>query len=208
MNNLPKKIPIFPLRGVIFFPETNLPLNIFEKRYLKMVNDILKNNKYLGMVQSKEISGEVYKVGCLGKIDEYNRTEDGRILINLKGINRFQIEEEIKNNEPYREFSVKYDLFKEDTNTNKIKIKNEILTELINNSKILFKKEGILLNWAELSKLSIKKQIYNLAMISPISEEEKQKLIEVVELDDVANILNEIAKFSFYEVSDQKKILQ
>ena len=92
MNNLPKKIPVFPLRGVIFFPETNLPLNIFESRYLKMINDVLKNNKYLGMIQSKELGGELYNVGCLGKIDEHNRTEDGRILINLKGINRFKIE--------------------------------------------------------------------------------------------------------------------
>mgnify|MGYP000934524347 FL=1 len=99
MNNFPKKIPIFPLRGVIFFPETNLPLNIFESRYLKMVNDTLKNNKFLGMIQSKNVNGEVYNVGCLGKIDEHNKTEDGRILINLKGISRFQIDKEIKNNQ-------------------------------------------------------------------------------------------------------------
>ena len=135
--NLPKKIPIFPLRGVIFFPETNLPLNIFENRYLTMVNKILKDNKYLGMVQSKKIGGEIYQVGCLGKIDEYSRTEDGRIVINLKGINRFQIDKEIKNNEPYREFFVKYDLFKDDSDIKEIKVKNERLNELINNSKVI-----------------------------------------------------------------------
>ena len=206
--NLPKKIPIFPLRGVIFFPETNLPLNIFENRYLTMVNKILKDNKYLGMVQSKKIGGEIYQVGCLGKIDEYSRTEDGRIMINLKGINRFQIDKEIKNNEPYREFFVKYDLFKDDSVIKEIKVKNERLNELINNSKVFFKKNGILINWAELSKLSIKKQIYNLAMISPISVEEKQKLIEIVELDNVANILNEITKINFYENLNQNKVLQ
>ncbi len=208
MNNFPKKIPIFPLRGVIFFPDTNLPLNIFEKRYLKMVNDTLKNNKFLGMIQSKNVNGDVYNVGCLGKIDEHNRTEDGRILINLKGINRFQIDKEIQNNEPYREFYVKYDLFKDDTNKKEIKVADEKLNELINNSKIFFKKNSILINWSELSKLSVQKQIYNLAMISPISVEEKQKLIEIVKLDNVANILNEITKFNFYENSEQKKILQ
>ena len=208
MNNFPKKIPIFPLRGVIFFPETNLPLNIFESRYLKMVNDTLKNNKFLGMIQSKNVNGEVYTVGCLGKIDEHNRTEDGRILINLKGISRFQIDKEIKNNEPYREFQVKYDLFRDDTNKRNINITSEKLNELIDNSKIFFKKNGILINWSALSKLSPQKQIYNLAMISPISVEEKQKLIEIVELDDFANILNEITKFNFYEDSNQKKILQ
>tara|TARA_Y100000590_G_C15287648_1_gene851247 strand:- start:82 stop:708 length:627 start_codon:yes stop_codon:yes gene_type:complete len=208
MNNFPEKIPVFPLRGVIFFPDTNLPLNIFENRYLKMVNDTLKNNKFLGMIQSKNVNGEVYTVGCLGKIDEHNRTEDGRILINLKGISRFQIDKEIKNNEPYREFQVKYDLFRDDTNKRNINITSEKLNELIDNSKIFFKKNGILINWTALSKLSPQKQIYNLAMISPISVEEKQKLIEIVKLDDVANILNEITKFNFYEDSGEKKILQ
>ena len=208
MNNFPEKIPVFPLRGVIFFPDTNLPLNIFENRYLKMVNDTLKNNKFLGMIQSKNVNGEVYTVGCLGKIDEHNRTEDGRIIINLKGISRFQIDKEIKNNEPYREFQVKYDLFRDDTNKRNINITSEKLNELIDNSKIFFKKNGILINWTALSKLSPQKQIYNLAMISPISAEEKQKLIEIVKLDDVANILNEITKFNFYENSEKKKILQ
>ena len=208
MKDLPKKIPVFPLRGVIFFPETNLPLNIFESRYLKMVNDTLKNNKFLGMIQSKNINGEVYNVGCLGKIDEHNKTEDGRILINLKGITRFEIDKEIKNNEPYREFYVKYDLFRDDTNKRNPEVTNTKFNELINNLKIFFKKNGLLINWAELSKLSLQKQIYNLAMISPISVEEKQKLIEIVKLDDVANILNEITKFNFYEDSEEKKILQ
>mgnify|MGYP001267953488 CR=1 FL=1 len=208
MNDFPKKIPVFPLRGVIFFPETNLPLNIFESRYLKMVNDTLKNNKFLGMIQSKNINGEVYNVGCLGKIDEHNKTEDGRILINLKGITRFEIDKEIKNNEPYREFYVKYDLFRDDTNKRNPEVTNTKFNELINNLKIFFKKNGLLINWAELSKLSLQKQIYNLAMISPISVEEKQKLIEIVKLDDVANILNEITKFNFYEDSEEKKILQ
>ena len=208
MNNLPENIPIFPLQGVIFFPETNLPLNIFEDRYLKMVNDVLKKDKFLGMIQSRQINGEVYKIGCLGKIDEYDRTADGRILINLKGINRFKIDQEIKNKEPYREFSVNYDLFKDDVNLKKMEIKNNLLIELINNSKIFFKRKGISINWLELSKLSIHKQIYTLAMISPISSEEKQKLLEIVELNEIANILNQITKFSFYEFSNQNKILQ
>ena len=159
MEKLPKTIPVFPLRGVIFFPETNLPLNIFENRYLKMVNDILKNNKYLGMIQSKEVDGEVYQIGCLGKISDHNKTEDGRILINLRGINRFKIDKEIKNEQPYREFSVNYDLFKDDNHTKNTKATYEILNQLINNSKIFFKKEGILINWSELSKLILKNKV-------------------------------------------------
>ncbi len=208
MNNLPKTIPVFPLRGVIFFPETNLPLNIFESRYLKMVKDILKNDKFLGMIQSKEIGGEVYQIGCLGKVDEHKITSDGRILINLKGISRFKIDKEIKNEEPYREFKVNYDIFKNDMDSKKNYVKNDLFEKLINNSKNFFKKQGAIINWRELSKLSTHKQIYTLSMISPISVEEKQKLLEMIELDGIANVLNEITKFSLYEDSDQMKILQ
>ena len=142
------------------------------------------------------------------QIDEHKKTEDGRILINLKGINRFQVDQEIKNNELYREFSVNYEPFKNDINNDRVLLKNEKLKELIDNSKIFFKKQGILINWSELSKLSVKKQIYNLAMISPISVEEKQKLIEIAQLDEIANTLNEITKFNFYDDLYQNKILQ
>ena len=208
MIQLPKKIPIFPLRGVIFFPETNLPLNIFEERYLKMTNDILKNDKFLGMVQSKEINGEIYQVGCLGRIEDHSKTPDGRILINLRGITRFKIVKETENKEPYREFLVNYDIFKEDLNLKKIKIENEDLKDAIEKSKNLFKKQGIEINWNEFSKLSDYKQVYTLAMISPISVEEKQKLLEIADLYEMTNVLNDITNFNLYEITDQNKILQ
>ena len=96
-QNLPKIIPIFPLSGVIFFPKTNLPLNIFEPRYLTLINDCIKSNKYMGMIQSKERSSDVYSVGCLGKITEHKKTKDGRMLVNLTGINRFEVSSEINN---------------------------------------------------------------------------------------------------------------
>ena len=96
-NNFPDKIPIFPLSGVIYFPKTNLPLNIFEQRYLELVNDIIKKDKLMGMVQSKDNSDEIYKIGCLGKISDYQKTKDGRMLINLTGITRFEIKKEISN---------------------------------------------------------------------------------------------------------------
>ena len=111
-ERFPSKIPVFPLRSAIFFPETNLPLNIFEPRYLTMVEKAIKGNGVLGMIQSKEIDGEVFEVGCLGKINDHKKTDDGRILINLFGLSRFKIDKEINNDEPFREFSVKYDYFK------------------------------------------------------------------------------------------------
>ena len=208
MIQLPKKIPIFPLRGVIFFPETYLPLNIFEERYLKMTNDILKNDKFLGMVQSKEINGEIYQVGCLGRIEDHSKTPDGRILINLRGVTRFKIVKETENKEPYREFLVNYGIFKEDLNLKKIKIENEDLKGAIEKSKNLFKKQGIEINWNEFSKLSDYKQVYTLAMISPISVEEKQKLLEIADLYEMTNVLNDITNFNLYEITDQNKILQ
>ena len=98
MKFFPDRIPVFPLNGVIYFPKTNLPLNIFEDRYLSLVKDAYSNDKLMGMVQSKKSGNEVYKVGCLGKISDFQKNDDGRILINLTGITRFEVLEEIKNN--------------------------------------------------------------------------------------------------------------
>ena len=207
-KDFPKKISVFPLRGAIFFPKTNLPLNIFEKRYVSMVEDALKGNKYIGMVQSKKVEGEVFKVGCLGKIDRHEKTPDGRILINLNGLSRFKIDEEVNNDKLYREFIVNYDDFRDDMKLKEYEVKNEILEQLINNSKKYFSQQGVLIDWREISKLKAFEQIYTLAMISPFSVSEKQKVLEVPDLNEVANTLNEITKFGFYEDQIDKGTLQ
>ena len=207
-SNFPKKISVFPLRGAIFFPKTNLPLNIFEKRYVNMVEDALKSDKYIGMVQSKQVEGDVFKVGCLGKIDRHEKTSDGRILINLSGISRFKIDEEINNDKLYREFIVNYDDFKEDTRLKEYTVKSEILKKLIDNSKKYFSQQGVLIDWKEISKLQAFEQIYTLAMISPFSVSEKQKVLEIPDLNEAASTLNEITKFGFYEDLNDKDTLQ
>ena len=97
MKSFPEIIPIFPLSGVIYFPKTNLPLNIFEQRYLDLVTECYNNNKLMGMVQSQKDSNDVYSVGCLGKISDFQESKDGRILINLTGITRFKILKEVEN---------------------------------------------------------------------------------------------------------------
>ena len=114
-DDFPKQIPVFPLSGVIYFPKTNLPLNIFERRYLNLVNDCIKKDKLMGMVQSKKNGNEVYKIGCLGKISDFHRGEDNRVLINLTGVIRFEIKKEILNKKLYREFEVSYEKFNQDT---------------------------------------------------------------------------------------------
>ncbi len=206
-KDFPKKISVFPLRGAIFFPKTNLPLNIFEKRYVSMVEDALKGNKYIGMVQTKKVEGEVFKVGCLGKIDRHEKTPDGRILINLNGLSRFKIDEEVNNDKLYREFIVNYDDFRDDMKLKEYEVKNEILEKLINNSKKYFSQQGVLIDWREISKLKAFEQIYTLAMISPFSVSEKQKVLEVPDLNELANTLNEITKFGFYEDQNYKGTL-
>ena len=207
-KDFPKKISVFPLRGAIFFPKTNLPLNIFEKRYVSMVEDALKGNKYIGMVQSKKVEGDVFTVGCLGKIDRYEKTPDGRILINLNGLSRFKIDEEVNNDKLYREFIVNYDDFRDDMKLKEYEVKNEILEKLINNSKKYFSQQGLLIDWREISKLKAFEQIYTLAMISPFSVSEKQKVLEVPDLNEAASTLNEITKFGFYEDLNDKDTLQ
>ena len=208
MKDFPKKISVFPLRGAIFFPKTNLPLNIFEKRYVSMVEDALKGDKYIGMVQSKKVEGDVFKVGCLGKIDRHEKTSDGRILINLNGLSRFKIDEEINNDKLYREFIVNYDDFKEDVKLKEYAVKSEILEKLIGNSKKYFDQQGVLIDWKEISKLKAFEQIYTLAMISPFSVSEKQKILEVPDLNEAATTLNEITKFGFYEDQNDRDTIQ
>ena len=148
----PTEIPIFPLQGVVFFPKTNLPLNIFEQRYLDMINDCIKGEKLMGMVQPK-IKGndEVFDVGCLGKITDFERTKDGRILINLNGIIRFRIKKEINNKKLYRKFEVNYNDFIGDMKSENNDIPKKNFVDLMDKSKKLFKKNGYTVNWVEFS---------------------------------------------------------
>ena len=207
INKFPNRIPIFPLRNAIFFPETNLPLNIFEQRYLKMVEKVIEGNGVLGMIQSKKVDGEVFEVGCLGKINNHQKTDDGRILINLYGLSRFKIKKEIKNEEPFREFEVNYDFFKNDIIQDN-SLDDNLFKKLLDNSKKIYEKQGLALNWNELSNLKKTQQIYTLIMISPFSVGEKQKLLEIPLINDIAKTFVEIANFSFYENLNESNNLQ
>ena len=207
-NILPKKISIFPLSGAVFFPKTSLPLNIFEDRYLKMVEDALKSDGHIGMIQSKKLGGDVFRVGCLGKIDKHEKTPDGRILINLKGLTRFSISNEIENNKKYREFNVNYEEFKGDMMFGENEIKKDLLKKLTEDSTKFFNQQGMLINWQEFSRLKNFQQIFTLAMISPFSVAEKQKLLECPNLNEVAEVLHKMIKFGFYENQNDKNSIQ
>ena len=205
MKKFPETIPVFPLSGVIYFPKTNLPLNIFEQRYLDLVNDSFNNDKLMGMVQTQKDKNEVYKVGCLGKISDLQRSKDGRILINLTGITRFKILEEIKNDKLYREFKVDYKNF--DLDLKNLHEKKSI-ESLMEKTKVFFKRNGLLLNWKEFDKLDNIQKINTLSMISPVTNEEKQKLLEALTVDDKIETLENIISFYLHEVNFTNRTVQ
>ena len=204
-KKFPDQIPVFPLSGVIYFPKTNLPLNVFEKRYLDLVNDTLQKDKLMGMIQLKKQEGQVYQVGCLGKISDFQKSADGRLLINLTGIIRFQVEEEVSNSKLYREFKVDYEKFFMDLDLKTEDINIKILLE---KAKIFFKKNGLLLNWKEFEKLDDIQKINTLAMIAPVTNEEKQKLLESITLKEKVSALENIINFYLHEVNFDNNTIQ
>ena len=205
MKSFPNKIPIFPLSGVIYFPKTNLPLNIFEQRYVDLVNDSIRKDKLMGMIQSKRIDKDIYKIGCLGKISDFQKSKDGRILINLTGITRFEILKEEETSKLYREFKVDYKKFNLDLDPVIEEISAESLMKKI---KIFFKKSGLLLNWKEFEKLDQSQKINTLAMIAPITNEEKQKLLESISLKNKVETLESIISFYLHETSFNNQTVQ
>ena len=205
MKNFPNVIPVFPLSGVIYFPKTNLPLNIFEQRYLDLVDDTYKKDKLMGMVQSKRNRGDVYEIGCLGKISDLQKSRDGRVLINLTGVTRFKIIKEIENDKLYREFKVDYKDFEIDL---KKLSHNENTDNLMSMAKIFFKKNGLLLNWKEFEKLDKQQKINTLSMISPINNEEKQKLLEALTIEDKIKNLESIISFYLHGNNVNNQTLQ
>ena len=207
-NNFPTRIPIFPLSGVIYFPKTNLPLNIFEKRYLDLVNDAIKRDKLMGMVQATRKGNDIYKVGCLGKISDYQKNEDGRLIINLTGLTRFDILKELNNDKSYREFEVKYSRFQPDLETNNVELDKSKFDLFMNKIKKFFDKNGLLLNWKEFEKLDKYQQINTLAMIAPVSNEEKQKLLETITNEEKTKTLQNIIEFYLHEINFNKNTIQ
>ncbi len=198
MNNLPKKIPIFPLSNFIIFPKTTVPLNIFEPRYIDMVNDSMKSNKLIGMVQPRSQKNkndekiELHDVGCLGKITSFSESDDGRFLIELKGIIRFEIIKEIESNKRYRECEISFTKFSNDLNNENENLKFSDLELIFKDLKNLFEKKGFIINWKELEKQSLDETINALAMASPFTLEEKQALLETKSLDIRKTKISEI----------------
>ena len=204
-ENLPIKIPVFPLSNFIIFPKTTVPLNIFEPRYIDMINDSMKSNKLIGMIQPKKSSNNqlipiLHNIGCLGKIISFTETNDGRYLVELKGLIRFEIVREIDTSKKYREFEIDFKNFYHDLNEKKESLKFTDLELIFKDLKLLFEKRGFIINWKELEKQSLDETINALAMASPFSLEEKQFLLEAKNLDIRKNKIAEILSTYTYDI--------
>ena len=210
MINLPKTISIFPLSNFIIFPNTTVPLNIFESRYIEMIKDSMKANQLIGLVQPKTSGNnsisDLHEVGCLGKITNLRDTSDGRYLINLKGLMRFKIIKEIKSNKLYRTFEVSFDNYKNDLNIKKNELKFSELESIFEALKSLFEKKGYIINWKSLEKQDLNETINALAMASPFSLEEKQILLESQNLEIRKNKIAEILTSYGYDDFDNTTI--
>ena len=211
--NLPKIIPIFPLSNFIIFPKTSVPLNIFEQRYIDMINDSMKSNKLIGMIQPKTIKNfedakvpVLHNVGCLGKIISFKETEDGRYLIELKGIIRFEIVNEIISKKKYREFEINFKNYSQDLEEKKEDLKFSDLELIFKDLKSLFEKRGFVINWKALEKQSLDETINALAMTSPFSLEEKQVLLEAKSLRVRKTRIAEILNTYNYDQFDNKTL--
>jgi hypothetical protein len=188
MNKFPNKIPVFPLSNFIVFPNTTVPLNIFEPRYLKMIEDALATDRLIGMIQPKKIgdlrNSDLFDVGCVCKIISFNETEDGRYIIILKGINRFKKINEIENKKIYRELNVDYNLYSNDENSEKEDFEFSKIKKILEELKLLFKKRGYKINWKDLKGQSVYQTLSSLSMASPFSILEKQILLETKNLEE------------------------
>ena len=207
IEDLPKKIPVFPLSNFIIFPKTTVPLNIFEQRYIDMIDDSMKSNKLIGMIQPRSPSTnleppELYNVGCAGKITTFKETDDGRYLIELKGMIRFRTISEIKSENKYREFKVDFEDFQSDLRNKKEEIKFSDLELIFKELKTLFEKRGFVINWKALEKQSLDETINALAMASPFSLEEKQILLEAKSLNVRKDNISQILKTYTYDNFD------
>ena len=210
-KDLPNEIPVFPLSNFIIFPKTTVPLNIFEPRYIDMINDSMKSNKLIGMIQPKtsnieQIKPELHEVGCLGKITSFRETEDGRFLIEIKGFIRFRKITELDTKNKYRILKVNFEDFYQDLENKKENLKFSDLELIFKDLKSLFEKRGFIINWKALEKQSLDETINALAMASPFSLEEKQVLLEAKNLDNRKEKISQILSTYTFDNFDNTTI--
>ena len=192
---LPDIIPIFPLKGVVMFPDTYLPLNIFEPRYLKMIDQAISNeNRIIGMIQpkkSKESDNKFrfHRVGCAGKIIKFEETDDNRYLITLKGLSRFNLISEKNNKNNFREAKIDWEDFSKDLNTN---VKSSDFSTLKTTLEKYFKSKNIKANMDAIYTFNDYNFVDQITMICPLANNEKQLLLETASISKREKLLKTI----------------
>ena len=194
-------IPIFPLNGAVLFPKTNLPLNIFEDRYIAMIDYALSKDRLVGMIQSKN-TGELFNIGCLGKIIGFNETNDGRYLINLEGMSCFLLKKELKKKYGFR--IVDATILENKTKKN-YKLKSELKNKILDSYKRYIKEKNININLSEIINIKTEQLAKFIAMVSPFDDIDKQMLLEITEIEVFCEKLLSILKIEIASLN-QKKI--
>ncbi len=191
-ESLPTRFPIFPLRGCLLLPNGNLPLNIFEPRYLAMVRDAMQTDQVIGMVQprSEEDGGgapPVFQVGCAGRISNFEETQDGRYLITLTGVCRFDIAQELEVTTPYRQVVASFVRWRGDLQPEPPP--DRLKDDLVRALEVYFRRHNIEADWQALRAAPLAALVTSLAMICPFAAEEKQALLEAPAMTDQAELL-------------------
>ena len=200
--DLPQRIPVFPLPGAILLPRATLPLNIFEARYLQMLEDVMSTSRVLGMLQPEgggddeepvARNAPLRRIGCAGRITGYQELEDGRLLITLTGITRFTLVNEVPLDKPYRICTVSYDAFAGDfiAGAGEEDVDRQGLLKAL---KTYLEARNLKADWSAVSKSSNETLINSLSIVSPYGPEEKQALLQAANLKSRAEMLVALAE--------------
>ena len=209
-DNLPGLLPVFPLPSVLLLPGGRLPLNIFEPRYISMILDSLSEQRLIGIVQTRTAieelvadKAEVFNIGCLGRIVSFTESSDGRLLITLDGLCRFNLLEELEIRNGYRQFGVSFGKYKADMEDPEGFIERQEFGKLV---KEYFDSENLNIDIGALDKIGDKKLLANLAMLCPFETPEKQALMEADNFNQMLEIMGALMKMSIYaDISSPNK---
>lgn len=208
---LPQEIPLFPLPGALLLPGGQLPLNIFEPRYLKMIDDVLGGARMIGMIQPVDEAGgdhpDLFSVGCAGRISSFVETGDGRYLITLNGQRRFRVTQEISTDTPYRLAEADWNAFEIDAH-NDPSGNNVDRDEFLQVMQNYLDTEGLQTDWEEASAASIDALVVSLAMGCPFAPNEKQALLEAQTVEARAEILMALMEMSGGDENGGEQLLQ
>ena len=208
-DELPRDLPIFPLPGAMLLPRGRLPLNLFEPRYLNMALDALAGKRIIGMVKPQELlrdpvptTAPLFKIGCAGRIVSFSETEDRRILISLRGICRFHIDQEIEERNGYRRVRADYDPFRHDLDeTDDLELDRDRLLGLLSS---YFDAKGLRVDWKSLQETSNDALVLSMAMMCPFDVTEKQALLEAPTLQEMSEVLMTLLSMAENESSAAK----